>query len=296
MVATPTPAVADPEFLPLADDLVAVGDSTTQYVLNDFAAAYNRSHTGGRIASFDAVNPATGQRKDQITIRPGVTMVRPESAYAAFDRMKEGKPIDFAHTDAGPWTSTRPNMTTFVVFAKDQMRYASARVTNVPQNLTKDQLKAIYTCQAKTWNQVGGTSTSKIQLKMPVWNDTLRNYMAQLGVSGPYTCWSGDQWNDISTVLGNPDAIVPMSRAVARLMRSYGDPIQIDTSDVAVDYYVYNVVRNDDTPPDYIPDRMIPFVGDGSDNTGWICGTEAQAIVRANGFDSTEDCGMQEWY
>src|SRR5258708_39898097 len=89
------PALADPitgsgkPVTPKETDVVGVGSDTIQFLLDQFAFDYNKSHsTGARLYSWDALNPTTGLT-DNIKTKAGcTTIVRPNwstPAIAALD-------------------------------------------------------------------------------------------------------------------------------------------------------------------------------------------------------------------
>src|SRR5215470_15129953 len=166
-------ALADPPggVTPKETDVVGVGSDTTEYLADQLAFDYNKSHsTGPRLYSWDATKPKTGAIGDSIRTKSGCSAIpRPDGASAgitallANTKTSDGKHfcIDYVN-NTRPRASTDPPKaqggTVFVTLGKDAISYATNTTSNAPGNLTTAQLNSIYTCTATTWNQVGGSS------------------------------------------------------------------------------------------------------------------------------------------
>jgi ABC-type phosphate transport system substrate-binding protein len=293
-----SPAAADPYFRPMAVDTAGVGDLVTQYLMNDLAAAYNATGPVSRVASFDGVNPATGQVGDQITVRPGVNLQRPATAAAAAESMIGHPEVDFARISRSPL----PYGLVYLPFAMDDIGYVASRAGYAPQGLTTGQIRDIYTCRVTTWNQVGGSSTARIKpLLTPVDSEfwtTFRSviYPEAPGACVKYTDIHGNPVteNDAAVVADDPAAIFPMSKPVAALTADYLGA-RYNTSGFSHLHKVYNAVRID--PDTYeIPQRLVPFFGTGvPEAAGWICGAQAKQIIMAAGFVPIDNCGEAEF-
>ncbi len=229
------PAVADPinhrgGFVrPKETDIVGVGADTSEYVLDQLAYDYNRTHSkGARLYSWDALNPKTGLT-DNIKTKKGCSAIpRPNGATAGLTafyanaKTSDGKHycIDYVRSARGR-ISTDPERGSggvlFVALAKDAITYTSNATSNVPANLTTAQLNAIYTCTATTWTQVGGASTDTIQAFLPQTGSGLRSsFLKAIGVSTPGPCVNSSVQQNEGTdpqFAGNADAIVPYSVA-----------------------------------------------------------------------------------
>lgn len=229
------PAVADPvngsgnAVKPKETDVVSVGADTDEFLLDQLAFDYNKSHkSGARLYSWDALNPTTGLTDSIVTKSGCATAPRPNGASAgitAFDanvKTADGKHfcIDFVRSARGR-SSTDPARgkggILFVTLAKDAITYATNATTNAPGNLTISQLNAIYTCTDTTWTQVGGSSSSTIKPFLPQTGSGLRNsFLKDIGVSTPGACVNSSvQQNEgiDPQFAGNADALVPYSVA-----------------------------------------------------------------------------------
>ena len=315
------PALADPpaQHPVLATDITGTGSDTIQYALNDLAAGYNTANninitTGaGYVTSWDAVNPQTGAIGENITVKPGDTLPRPNGSGAGIKALHDHAYLDYARSSRGPQAGdvdADGNPLLFLPFAEDQLNYAVATTTNAPLNLNISQLKSIYLCQVTTWNQVGGTSGDTIIPEIPQLNSGTRAFFEQtLGLTDSQIqmapCLKVIEENTPSDIAGNPDNIAPFSDAVFT-SRYQDSGIELNTSGFGANYEVYNLVRYD-PKTDGIPDYLQSFFGDGSGgevgSSGYICSAAGQAIVQAEGFKplSTSDfpnaaCGLAEFY
>src|SRR5215469_17444250 len=79
-------ALADPPrgVTPKETDVVGVGSDTTEFLGDQLAFDYNKSHTTGpHLYSWDATNPTTGAIGDNITTKSGCSAIpRPDGASA----------------------------------------------------------------------------------------------------------------------------------------------------------------------------------------------------------------------
>jgi len=225
-------ALADPPrgVTPKETDVVGVGSDTSEYLGDQLAYDYNKSHsTGPRLYSWDATNPATGAVGDNIKAKAGCAAIpRPDGATAGLTAFfANAKTSDHKHFCIDYVRSARGRASTdpakgaggvlFVAEAKDAITYATNATSNAPDNLTTAQLNAIYTCTDTTWNQVGGTSTATIQAFLPQTGSGLRSsFLKDIGVSTPGSCVNSSvQQNEgtDSQFASNPNAMVPYSVA-----------------------------------------------------------------------------------
>src|ERR1700727_135945 len=82
---TAAPALADPpaKTVPAATSIVGVGSNTTQYVLDQLAANYDKTSATRKLYSWDATNPTTGAIGDNIVTKKGCTAIpRPDGSSA----------------------------------------------------------------------------------------------------------------------------------------------------------------------------------------------------------------------
>jgi ABC-type phosphate transport system substrate-binding protein len=225
-------ALADPPggTTPKETDVVGVGSDTTEFVGDQLAFDYNKSHsTGPRLYSWDATNPKTGAIGDSIKTKAGcATIPRPDGASAGITAfLANAKTSDGKHFCIDYVNNTRPRASTdppkgpggilFVAMGKDAISYATNATNNAPGNLSTAQLNSIYSCTATTWNQVGGTSTATIQAFLPQTGSGLRNaFLKDIGVSTSGACVNSSvQQNEgiDPQFANNPNAIVPYSVA-----------------------------------------------------------------------------------
>ncbi|HEX7658843.1 MAG TPA: substrate-binding domain-containing protein [Pseudonocardiaceae bacterium] len=313
------PALADPpaQHPVLATDITGTGSDTIQYALNDLAAGYNTANninitTGaGYVTSWDAVNPQTGAIGENITVKPGDTLPRPNGSGAGIKALHDHAYLDYARSSRGPQAGdvdADGNPLLFLPFAEDQLNYAVATTTNAPLNLNISQLKSIYLCQVTTWNQVGGTSGDTIIPEIPQINSGTRAFFEQtLGVTDAQIlaapCVHTIEENTPSDIAGNPDNIAPFSYAQFE-SRYQNSGIKLSTNGLA-NREVYDVVRSD--PNTLVPTYLQRMFGDGTgavDSThNYVCSAAGQAIAHADGFKSlnTTDfpdaaCGLAEVY
>jgi ABC-type phosphate transport system substrate-binding protein len=197
---TAVPAMADPPSgtVPSATDAVATGSNTTQYLLDALSAAYNKTHSTGRVYSWDAVNPDTLAIGDNIVAKKGCAAIpRPDGSSAGIAQLETNvRPSgdsthfceDFARSSRGR-ASTDPACATggicFVSLAGDAVTWAARNAasggTNAPATLTPSQLASIFECKTTNWSKVGGKS-GKIKAFLPQeGSGTLSFWLTALG-------------------------------------------------------------------------------------------------------------------
>ncbi|GAB3451859.1 substrate-binding domain-containing protein [Actinophytocola sediminis] len=204
-------AQADPSFVPDADDLVGTGSDTTQFVTDSLADAYDPAPGTARLASFDAVNPQTGLPGDQIEIRPGVFVARPNGSSAGIRELTNNTDVDFARSSRPSNGTTAEDALSFIPFALDGLSYVVDDTTSVPTNLTAADLRDVYTCALPGFNA-----------KLPQDGSGTRTFfLAQIGVSESEIddavaagCVDDTvQEHDASAVDGDEFALAPFSEA-----------------------------------------------------------------------------------
>ena len=194
-----TPALADPPtgVTPKPTDVVGVGSDTIQNVMDQFSVDYNKTHTAGKLYSFDALNPTTGAMGDPIQTKSGSSnclIPRPDGSSAGITALGATKTttggapcIDFARSSRGP---SAPGPFTFINLAGDAVTYATQPGSHAPKNLTTAQLTSIYNCTVTNWNQVGG-SNAPIEAFLPQSGSGTRSFfLSALGLSAPGGCVS----------------------------------------------------------------------------------------------------------
>jgi len=229
------PALADPvtgsgsPVKPKETDIVGVGADTSEYLLDQLAFDYNKSHKKGpRLYSWDALNPVTNATDNVKTKFGCAAIVRPNGATAGLTAFyanaktadKKHYCIDYVRSARGRAATDPakgPGGVVFVALAKDAITYATNATTNAPSNLTTAELNAIYTCTDTTWDQVGGSSTDTIQAFLPQTGSGLRSsFLKAIGVATPGPCVNSSvQQNEgiDPQFSGNPNALVPYSVA-----------------------------------------------------------------------------------
>jgi ABC-type phosphate transport system substrate-binding protein len=219
---------------PAAYDIVGVGSNTTQYVMDAFSVAYNKTvktHNvnNPKFYSYDAV-PAGANPAGTYSIKPKAgckPITRPNGSGAgvtALDttqaiKFKGGsyQCVDFARSSgarkpANP--ADKPGGIVFVAFAKDAITWAARSAakggTNAPASLTTAQLKAIFSCSSKNnWSDYGG-KPGKIKVYLPqAGSGTLSTWEKFMGITTLGACVSQAPEENEGTFAGfnNPNAI-----------------------------------------------------------------------------------------
>lgn len=159
-LAMPT-AQADPGSDPVTGsnfrELVGVGSDTTQDVLNGLANEVQDPDLDPAsllIASYDAVDPATGAVHGNITTRAGHSPVqRPNGSGEgvnglAADITAGTNNFDFARSSSAPSHPASDGISgTWVPFALDAVTVAVSGTSTLPANFTTQQLTRAYNCQ-----------------------------------------------------------------------------------------------------------------------------------------------------
>jgi ABC-type phosphate transport system substrate-binding protein len=222
------PALADPPsgVTPKETDVVGVGSDTLQSLMDQISFDYNKSHTGVKLYSWDALNPKTGL-SDMIKTKAGCTKIlRPNGSSAGvLELTKNQKTTDKKHFCVDYARSSRSRATTdpakgpggilFVALAKDAVTWAANGTTNAPATLTTAQLHDIYNCTVTNWNQVGGQAGT-INAQLPQTSSGTRAFFLKaigLDVSGPGGCVNStaEENEGVNTVLKGPNTIFPYS-------------------------------------------------------------------------------------
>ena len=301
-------------FLPDANDLVGVGSDTTQFVINSAAQAY--SFTSGafrpvRLASYDAINPTTKQRGDNIALvdpdqhlnASGVPALngdetvipRPDGSSAGINALLNTTApyptLDFARSSRFR-DATKPleQNLYFIPALKDGLSYVVDKSATADiRNLDATELSAIYRC----------TDTRGFAPKLPQAGSGTRSYfLAQIGVTEAQigTCVDQNvQEHDASAVAGNPVALAPFS--TARYGNNPANPasppsntvdIAATTATAGVFYAertVYNVVRKADY--DAVGSPLPAIFGPG----GYLC-TRFNSGLNRQGFGVADISGQ----
>ncbi|MBC8092122.1 MAG: substrate-binding domain-containing protein [Pseudonocardia sp.] len=204
---TPATASADPGFTPDATDVVAVGDLVTQPLGNALATAYNGQATApaDRFASYDASGSST------ITPKAGCAAIpRPRNSAQAVAALRADTTgcVEIARS-VTLGTFTEQETLAYLPVAFDGVSWLVGATSNAPQALSASELAAVFSCTARTWNQVGGTSTQTIRPFLPAAGSDIRDFfLRSIGVTTPGTCVNVLPEN--STALSR-NAIAPFS-------------------------------------------------------------------------------------
>jgi ABC-type phosphate transport system substrate-binding protein len=235
-----TAAPADPPKAPAPYDIVGVGSSTTQYVMDAIAAGYDAGVKTPSAAhpdfySFDAWKP--GADPNSVTkISPKLgcaSITRPSSSGSGLKALegtqviKVGKAsypcINFARS-SGARKPTDPKKApggvVFVAFAKDAITWATRSSvhggSDAPATLTLAQLKGIFGCTITNWKQVGGKS-APIKAYLPQsGSGTLNTFLKIIGntTGNPSSCVSQangkapiEENEGVNPVYNSPNAI-----------------------------------------------------------------------------------------
>ncbi|GAA4624726.1 hypothetical protein GCM10023196_026070 [Actinoallomurus vinaceus] len=308
-----TPAVADPAAGPATNDIVGVGDAHDQSALTALAGTYNGQATtpADKLASWDATGSTT------ITPKAGCAPIeRPRTSsegIAALQADASGC-VDFARS-VRPAAGGEESLA-FMPYAYDGVSWLAGSVSNAPAGLSTADLAAIYTCTARTWQKVGGTSTAKIVPLLPPSGSELRDFfLSAIGVTKPGSCvGTGRDGTSFGTLARN--VITPASvPAFIRLGRSCPElrkylrlggiktddgsvvaPVKTDPAGQEVfntgfplEYQrpVYAVAKRDNG---VLPARLASVFGP----QGFTCSAAGQAAVVGQGFGSLsrgDGCG-----
>jgi ABC-type phosphate transport system substrate-binding protein len=199
---------------PAAYDIVGVGSNTTEYVMDAFSVAYNKSIKTHNVSnpffySYDAV-PAGANPAGKYSIKPKAgckAITRPNGSTAGVNALDTTQAIkfkggsyqcvDFARSSGGrkpAYPADKPGGIVFVAFAKDAITWAARSAakggTNAPASLTTAQLKAIFTCTDTNWKQVGGKA-GPIKVYLPqAGSGTLSTWEKFMGITSLGACVS----------------------------------------------------------------------------------------------------------
>lgn len=243
-------AVADPPFVPDANDVVGVGSETSQYVIDTAAKAQSTSNPSVRVASFNASNPITGAFGDPITIRGATVIAHPSSSYDGTTALLGNPAVDYVRS-AAP-VPAAPNSLHYIPVLTDGFSYMVDKSAGSDiRNLSAAELVAIYRC----------TDPRGYQPKLAdAASDNTRFFLAGLGLLpheiGACVQYTSPAENDPAPVVGNPLALMPFS--TARYAVNPPNPasrpstvvdiaaVAVTTGVFCVDRTVHNVVRKAD--------------------------------------------------
>jgi ABC-type phosphate transport system substrate-binding protein len=220
-------AAADPPagVTPRTTDIVGVGSDTTQFVMDAYATAYNKTNPARKLYSWDAVKPGTNPpvTGDPIKTKAGcATIARPNGSTAGIAALQASLAagnhcIDFARSSA-PKASTGQSNLAFFAFARDGVTWAAKPSNHTPSSLTPAQLAQIYTCQVTNWHSISASLPSNtIAPFLPqAGSGTRKFFEAAIGISDTQvgSCVNQSiEENDGRPLAGNLNAIAPYSIA-----------------------------------------------------------------------------------
>jgi ABC-type phosphate transport system substrate-binding protein len=218
---------------PAAYDIVGVGSNTTEYVMDQFSVAYNKTVKTHNVNnpyfySYDAL-PEGVNVPGKYNIKPKAgcaTIARPDGSGAGITALDSTQVIkykggsyqcvDFARSSGGrkpTYPADKAGGIVFVAFAKDAITWAARSAakggTNAPASLSTAQLKAIFTCKDTNWKQVGGKSGA-IKVYLPqAGSGTLSTWEKFMGITTLGACVSQAPEENEGTYAGfnNPNAV-----------------------------------------------------------------------------------------
>jgi ABC-type phosphate transport system substrate-binding protein len=214
-------AQADPSKTPSLTTLTGVGSDTVTPLFDNgipggakgsFVHDYNATKPGNPVASWDAVNPATGAADQVITTKAASSsdkscqLDRPDGSSAGITALNADQTdshtangqvvycIDYARSSRAPKTTGREDA--FVSLMRDAIDWSYPKVKGEsnpqPTTLDKAQLVDIYTCKLTKWSQVGGKSSATIGVVIPQsGSGTRSSWLTELGISSTTVepCW-----------------------------------------------------------------------------------------------------------
>ena len=220
---------------PCENDAVGVGSDTITPLTDQLATDYNntlaaRTACNTKVpakpfeASWDAINPITGQINDSIPEKSGCPSIgRPNGSSAGIaqlatfnkDADKKFLCTNFARSSRGRSSSDPsfgPGGVAFVALAGDAVSWSVPAVnTAAPASLTPAQLASIFTCAVTNWNQVGGGNQAIAAFLPQNGSGTLSFWETALGITpGPCVSNAGNTLEEnegVNPVLNNPGAI-----------------------------------------------------------------------------------------
>lgn len=302
-VAVAGTAAADPSGSPQYRQLAGVGSDTTQDVLNALSDAVT---IGGQkvLGSYDAFGSANITTKGS----GNCTIPRPAGSgagrQALLDSANAGNGcVQFARSSSLSTAAVNPQLT-FIPFAVDGVSYATTGSSVVPRQLSVDDLKAYYTCDA---GLVGTGPNYTVTPVLPQANSGTRAFfLQQIGVSEAQISSAkcvingvknGQQIQENNGNVLDRKSLVPFS--IAQFIAQAGNvtpdlrgnavlgtvdglsPIALN-GDFGIKRNVYNVIPTSQVGND--PYKSV-FVG----GTSLVC--SQTAIIKQYGFALNPSCG-----
>jgi ABC-type phosphate transport system substrate-binding protein len=366
VVATAVPALADPPLVhgkavvPTAYDIVGVGSNTDDNLFNQLTAGYDATIPAGKhsashpyIYSWNALplGVTVANPKYKIAPKAGcVSVARPNGSGAGLKALdlntRDGKTghycIDFARSSSSRSSAApKPGVggVSYVALATDAVTYATRDTggtkkvpdTYAPKSLTIAQLKKIFLCSVRNWDQVGGAD-APINAYLPQTSSgTYSFWIKTLGITKQGTCVnvSLEENQGLSKQFNSPNAIsiysvgdwiaqkyhsaLPGKNRTAKQNKFGTDVIgylglnkinkisPITTAKVPTinpafkattfTRTLYDIVRWTKGTPGNIPAALVPFFGPKAIG-GYVCSNKTALDYVANyGFLPAKTCG-----
>jgi hypothetical protein len=303
---------------------VGVGGDITEDLFNQLSLDYNPpsrgAHPASKLFSIDSVGSPSVRTKAGCR-----RIARPDGSSAGITALEgreilpTGQPcIDFARATRPVLPGDAPNLRT-VPIVLDAVDWVANAGGNAPASLTQDQLAAIYECHATTWDQVGGTSTARIEPMLPAVGPGISAFLTlAFGITfadlGPCV-FQGVQQDDGTDprIAGNPNALVFYSvgkylgqavyhhndkHGALRLGRIAGrSPAVFNTSSNRVEINIGQVGGVPPLPTAFVIEQFVAYLADGGGNPpagvrtlfvgadSWLCtSSRARATIADYGF------------
>lgn len=205
----------------------AVGADAFAELTNNLANSYNATDPAHVLASYDAINPVTGASGENITTKPGCSIVRPNGANGGISAITLNQKstedntqdcIDFVRSSRAKGSASAEQALTFYAQSRDAVSYAVIGNAYAPTTpLTTAQLKDIFECTTTDWSEVGGQAGAIHVYLPPASAATLTFFLqaigtnltnVQAGCNGLPTVFSGQQNSGVS-MGGDPQGILP---------------------------------------------------------------------------------------
>jgi ABC-type phosphate transport system substrate-binding protein len=210
---TAVPALADPPsgVTPSLKSAVGTGSDTTQYLLDQVAANFDKTSVGKKapLYSWDAINPYTLAIGDNIVTKDGCTAIARPDGSGAGEAALEANTVDpdspanstlycedYARASSEP--SSPPTCTTggycFVAAAGDAVTWAArdsaSGGTDAPASLTTADLTSIYNCSVTNWDKFGGKDATILPYIPQTSSGTRSFFLNAIDVPTPGACVS----------------------------------------------------------------------------------------------------------
>jgi ABC-type phosphate transport system substrate-binding protein len=292
-------AVAEPTFVPKADDIVGAGSDTTQFAMDNLidgasingftVPGYNADRTSARLVSFDTVDASGALIGGNIVPKEGATAVpRPNGSGDGKSRLfgaGNDANINYARSSSSLSSAEAGANLYQIPFAVDGLKMAvDGTQTNAPAGVSVGDLVKIYNGDYTNWSQLPGSTTSgTIDALIPQAGSGTRSFFLGLlkaannGVDVSLAGVKETQEHSDKDIKADPNAIAPFSTGRAKSTPTI--KLLAGSADGGFDAKraLYNVVRQSDLTASWFE----PIFGE----TGFICSTAAKPLIEKAGFD-----------